>query len=746
MKKFSALSLALIMMITNVFAADVTVFLNNEEVSFTSQQPVIIDGRTLIPLRSIFENLGYTIDWLADTKTAVLKSENATATFTANCETFDLNGKSVLLDTPAQIINGSMMLPLRAIGEASGLSVGWDNETKVVNIETKAQESEKEGVTVKAEIQEFYDNLKSYKKINNYLMYISFTSMSRDFDIMTGIYEKTLAYTKASEMIDKLNAYYDEVYKQLDTFKASDDYKTAKRTLLDIINDFKKAAEYNKNYYNNVYSNDEAYEEDLENLFEQTHIRNASLESELAKLYNDYLLIMYKYFDTDKDTEENRAIIAEFADKLSKIDAEFPMPDYDDIYDEEGNYIIDNFDKIIETIENAAEGRLTAYQNTNAPERCKERLELLICSNEVLENMAAAFENYKDYGSNELNPYEAEIEYNISLYDNISTLAADGKLKRINIEDEEKFDFETHIDDNYNTIRIEGVSDETQDFLNRLYYLGAINWYINKNDELNNYYDFLMNYDESTTISTKNTKKFFTEWKDTQNKLLNNLKSLIVNEDLMAVKSAAVNYIDLDINYTSELEKIYTKQYTEEQFKNISEEIFKKLAAANENYSSETTRIETLINKYLYDYCDYDNTRTENSEVEKFGKSIEEINQKYPIFDDVFAVYGSMYGSEIYILNDSEIKSISSKSENIISNIEKREAEYKNIDIPDSCKMRLELIYGADKLIIDYADLCKNLKANDEDSSFNFVFSQYNCTDIYSFLLYFATGGEADLY
>lgn len=744
MKKFAALSLSLMMMITNVFAADVTVKLNNEEVSFAAQQPVIVEGRTLIPLRSIFESLGYTIEWQADTKTAVLKSENAVVTITANADSFDVDGNVIALDTPAQILNGSMMLPLRAIGEASGLSVGWDNETKVVTLESKAAEPVNNSVAVGTEMQQFFDNLKSYEKIDYYLMDITYNSLSNDFDIIDGLSQKTLAYTKASEKISALNSYYDAIYKQADTFKVSEDYKTAKGTLLDIINVFKKAAEYDKNYYDGIYADDDAYMEDIEGIFEQMTAYNDSLDSELARLNNKYMQTMYKYFDTEKDTEENKTAISEFVEKLGKIDAEYPMPTYEDIYDDDGNYITDNFDKNIETIRKAAEGRKTAFQAIDAPANCKERLELIICSNEVLENMADAFESYKAYGSEEYNPYMVEIEYNIGLYDTISTLAADTKLKRINIEDEEEYDFETHTDDNYDTIETEGISNETQDFVNQYYYLNAVNWYIEENNILNNFYGFLMNFDD-TTASTKNIKEFFTAWKESQNRILNNLKSFTVNEALMAAKSAAINFITIDINYTAELEKIYAKTYSESQFDVISEEINKKLEAANDNYNGEISRINTLLDNYVYEYCDPDAARTENSEIMEFGKAVEEINKKYPIKDDINVVYGVSVSGSIYVLDDSEIKSIKARADSVIANIANREAEYKNLEVPDSCEKRLELIYAADKLVIEHANLCKSLKANDEEGSFDFRFSQNNLWETYDTLIYLATGGEAEL-
>lgn len=125
---------------SSVYAADstITVQLDKEPVSFESQQPVIVEGRTLIPLRGVFEKMGYTISWDGNTKTALLISDKTRVSVTAGSSEFTVNGETKVLDVPAQIMNGSMMLPLRAIGEAAGANVTWNGAVKTVEIDTKS--------------------------------------------------------------------------------------------------------------------------------------------------------------------------------------------------------------------------------------------------------------------------------------------------------------------------------------------------------------------------------------------------------------------------------------------------------------------------------------------------------------------------------------------------------------------------------------------------------------------------------
>lgn len=145
MKRFIIATLALCVVMTiPMSAADnaVSVNLNGEAVTFTGQQPVIVENRTLIPLRGVFEKMGYSVEWEANTKTALLTSGDTSVSVSANSSQFIVNGQVKSLDVPAQILNGSMMLPLRAIGESAGANVTWNGATKTVEISTDTVNAE----------------------------------------------------------------------------------------------------------------------------------------------------------------------------------------------------------------------------------------------------------------------------------------------------------------------------------------------------------------------------------------------------------------------------------------------------------------------------------------------------------------------------------------------------------------------------------------------------------------------------
>jgi len=112
----------------------IRVTIDGRPVNFPDQPPVIIDGRTLVPIRGVFEDLGFGVWWEEDTQTATISEMYRHVTITIGSRTFITNDVIYMLDVPAQIINDRTMLPIRAVVESVGYSVEWDaaNNTVVI--------------------------------------------------------------------------------------------------------------------------------------------------------------------------------------------------------------------------------------------------------------------------------------------------------------------------------------------------------------------------------------------------------------------------------------------------------------------------------------------------------------------------------------------------------------------------------------------------------------------------------------
>lgn len=128
-------ALILIMSLSLLVSAEryVTVVLDGETLEF-DVQPQIINGRTMVPLRKIFESMGATVDWDDVTRTAF--AEKNTRFVEAQIDNFEMriNGVSKALDTAPMLLGGRTLVPVRFVAEAFGVLVDWDDETSTVTL------------------------------------------------------------------------------------------------------------------------------------------------------------------------------------------------------------------------------------------------------------------------------------------------------------------------------------------------------------------------------------------------------------------------------------------------------------------------------------------------------------------------------------------------------------------------------------------------------------------------------------
>ena len=119
----------------NTWEEDIRVIVNGDEVAFPDQKPAIVNDRTLVPLRAIFEALKAEVAWNDETKTVTSKKGDISISLAINSDQLYQNGTPKTLDVPAQIMNGRTMVPVRANSEAFQCQVGWDQNTRTVTVE-----------------------------------------------------------------------------------------------------------------------------------------------------------------------------------------------------------------------------------------------------------------------------------------------------------------------------------------------------------------------------------------------------------------------------------------------------------------------------------------------------------------------------------------------------------------------------------------------------------------------------------
>jgi hypothetical protein len=96
--------------------------------------PFIKDGRTLLPIRALIEALGGSVQWNASTRTATVMLGSRTVALTIGSTTALVNGKLITLDVAPMIVGGRTFLPLRAVAENLGLDLAWEPISRTISL------------------------------------------------------------------------------------------------------------------------------------------------------------------------------------------------------------------------------------------------------------------------------------------------------------------------------------------------------------------------------------------------------------------------------------------------------------------------------------------------------------------------------------------------------------------------------------------------------------------------------------
>ncbi len=147
MRKIIALLITLMVIATSIvipaYAADkaqITVTFNGEPMQF-DVPPIILNGTTLVPMRAIFEKLGFEVEWNKEAK-QVYGTRNGTRITLFIDSTYvritnpngSITDNNDMIQVPPTMIKGTTMIPLRLIAEHADANVDWNESTRTVAI------------------------------------------------------------------------------------------------------------------------------------------------------------------------------------------------------------------------------------------------------------------------------------------------------------------------------------------------------------------------------------------------------------------------------------------------------------------------------------------------------------------------------------------------------------------------------------------------------------------------------------
>lgn len=118
----------------------ITVIVDGTTISFDAE-PEIINDRTVVPMRAIFEALGAEVEWNEGNRTITSTKGDTTIRMQIHNTSMSVNRKEVTLDQVPVIRNDRTLVPVRAIAESLDCDVSWYGDSKTVLIMGNAKGS-----------------------------------------------------------------------------------------------------------------------------------------------------------------------------------------------------------------------------------------------------------------------------------------------------------------------------------------------------------------------------------------------------------------------------------------------------------------------------------------------------------------------------------------------------------------------------------------------------------------------------
>lgn len=115
------------------FERPITVYIDGLDLYFDAE-PKIVNDRTMVPMRKIFEALGSDVSWDNQSRKVTAIKENTKIELSIGSNAAFINGKAITLDAPAIIENNRTLVPLRFVSEALDCDVKWDADIRRVSI------------------------------------------------------------------------------------------------------------------------------------------------------------------------------------------------------------------------------------------------------------------------------------------------------------------------------------------------------------------------------------------------------------------------------------------------------------------------------------------------------------------------------------------------------------------------------------------------------------------------------------
>lgn len=151
---FMCISLIFLISLSNESSAAAVhsrIVLDGQEITLPHDVQVTnINKNVMIPIRVVAENLKFKVNWDQKSQNVKIQQNLKTISLTVNQNEATVDNKQVSLNNAPQILNDTVVVPIRFVSEQMGLKVGWDNKDKIVYLTSShisEYEESSEGIT-----------------------------------------------------------------------------------------------------------------------------------------------------------------------------------------------------------------------------------------------------------------------------------------------------------------------------------------------------------------------------------------------------------------------------------------------------------------------------------------------------------------------------------------------------------------------------------------------------------------------
>jgi len=185
MKKWFAIilvfSLLLPVSVTSAAASTnpIKVFVDGKQVKF-DVDPIMSNNNTLVQYTTVFKALGMNYSWDQEEKLITGYNDYLLMYIKIGERVAWINNKEIKMDTPAKVVNGRTLVPIRFISEATGAKVVWDGQQRTINITSAPEKTE---LTLSMRDHQWNDSVtsvmdnESLKLIDKSQYYVSYESV-----------------------------------------------------------------------------------------------------------------------------------------------------------------------------------------------------------------------------------------------------------------------------------------------------------------------------------------------------------------------------------------------------------------------------------------------------------------------------------------------------------------------------------------------------------------------------------------